>query len=409
MSDATRIEGPYPRELFPYNGSRLFVTGNRKEVLVIPGELANIFSVSTAEGYKEVQGYDVDKELRNRSISELENVLPMSSVKQYSNGDLSLHLKLGLDGGMLSVSQVVARLGEVNQLRGLSEALDQQLLQALTIQWRWNPNGTPAFKCAMAVTGSVMGASIGTVGSTLVCFALASNPIGWVVAGSAVTLGLTAGIVGWLYADHLLETENEQVRERAQEMRERFEAIFQAFAEIQCLKTTLDTHGQTDQERRDAKNKLSDVVSCLLQNLKHWKFVRISEYGLKLKIQKNTLNAAVRYYQPDDRANVLFAVKYLILVAMTELPRDQTPIDRILAYMRKLVDTAPESVDQEIITASNVQIGRLCINSNRAESAVQFFERVPPNSEFYGPVQQLLPQVRAEVRARQPALGNNHT
>lgn len=103
------------------NGESLLVTFQE--------EMANIFSVSIGEEYKNVNIRDVAELLRNRSPKELELLLPKSSIVWSPNREPSIQLKPELTAG-----QLLTRLRDSSGLVQFFDDLDHLLLQVQTAE-----------------------------------------------------------------------------------------------------------------------------------------------------------------------------------------------------------------------------------------------------------------------------------
>lgn len=403
-------------ELQKVNCTQAYQTKHRDTILVKYQEgIARLFSLVTAMGNQEINYYDVDKELKNLSAEEFTHLLPWLAITKFTNGDSSLKLKLELPGGMLSLRDSQNELRNIAGLTQLTNALDQQLLQVPVVQW--NPVAKTAVKVGTAAAGGAVGGVLGAGGVVLGAIILGTNPVGWAIAAGAIGVGLVGGVAGWLFASHKIEASDQYARD----VKQTFETIFQAFANIQLYSRDLQDPTLSVQRQLELKALISDTATRIRQSLRQSGFIHIGGHGLRFAFNDDTLEAIVTCYKEAKREDVLFSVKYLILVVMASLPQDDqvdVPIDSIIDNLITLVDGtvvngirvggAPQSVDQAIKTACYVQIGKLYLASNRLRRAVEFFDRVLVDSDYYPIVQGILPRLRAAAGMQQPAIGNNN-
>jgi hypothetical protein len=380
-------------------------------------EIPQIFSFITEDSELwPVSRYDVDKELRNLHRIDLEPLTPFIGVYWFKEGDPTIRLKMGLQGGMLSLTELNLQLQQIDGLTQLANAIDRDLMEVLMPGW--TPCEKALIKGTVTVGGGLTGGLVGGGVTALICTALGSNPFGW----ATLIVGGGVAIVGALVS-YFLVNDNIKVTEASQrDAKNRVETIFASYAQIQVAKHALDppagTASLSPYRRSELENEISQKAQQLRENLEMWQFVTISNYGRSISFNEQKLREFSANYEESNRAGVLFSIKYLILVVMASLPPDRNNNNHnlkssIIDRLNDLIVNAPLSASA---TKTNcyVQLGMLYVSCNELQSAKTCFERVledgalEEGSIFRRKVQETIAKINRRLNSQQSAINNNN-
>ncbi len=345
-------------------GSTLYLQTDKGErlVLIFKETLLKSCFLNVQDGWKQLQSYDIPKELINKTPQQLNSLLAAASlqISQFDNGDHRLSLRFGLNGGMFR-----RELAQLSEIEGYHQMIAQVEREFLSVPVRViDPATGNLIKGGAALGVGALGSGLGMGAVAL----LATNPAGWLVMGAVGAVGAVVfGACGWLFASSELDRHNRE----AEQDKARLNSLFEKYAAIQI-----------DLEKRNLAGAGVKSVELYQQLINDSYIKNATDYDFEL--DHGAFDLLGRHFARDKKAAVLFAAKFLILSVLAGIPtefgegraRRLRPTAAIIRHLEELLDQPDRAVDEPIVETVYFILGDLLYKTQRYPRAIEYFQRI---------------------------------